>query len=189
MKFIKYSLLLACVLFAFSCQAPSSESAETAEEETTEESNAPQERLSPFVEEQAKIGDVAVAITYSSPAVKGRTIWGDLEKYDAVWRTGANEATTIEFNTDVTINGQALPAGKYGLFSIPREDGDWTVIFNTVWNQWGAYEYDETKDALRIDVSPEMQDQTTERLKFSVEGGDVIFNWDKVSWAFSVAAA
>ena len=106
-----------------------------------------------------------------------------------MWRTGANEATTIEFNTDVTINGQALAAGKYGLFSIPREEGEWTVIFNTEWNQWGAYEYDDTKDALRVDVSPEMQEQSTERLKFSVEGEEVIFNWDKVSWAFSVAAA
>lgn len=189
MKFFKYSLLLVCVLFAFSCQSPSTETAEATEEETTEESNAPQERLSPFIEEQAKIGEVAVAITYSSPAVKGRTIWGELEQYDAVWRTGANEATTIEFDTDVTVNGQSLPAGKYSLFSIPKEEGNWTVIFNTEWEQWGAYDYDESKDALRIEVSPEMQEQATERLKFTVEGEEVIFNWDKVSWTFNVAAA
>ncbi|MEM6768162.1 MAG: DUF2911 domain-containing protein [Bacteroidota bacterium] len=192
MKVFKYSLMLLCVLIAASCQpaADGNASEETATEEGSEEpANAPQERLSPFVEEMAKIGEVNVAITYSSPAVKGRVIWGELEEYGSVWRTGANEATTIAFDKDVMINGEALPAGKYSLFSIPREEGNWTIIFNSEWDQWGAYEYDETKDVLRVEVAAEMKEQPTERLNFTVEGEEVVFNWEKVSWAFNIASA
>lgn len=78
-------------------------------------------RPSPPAEARAKVGQANIAINYSSPAVKGRTIWGDLVPYGKVWRTGANEATTFETSTDLDINGHKLPAGKYGLFTIPGE--------------------------------------------------------------------
>ncbi len=83
---------------------------------------------------------VAVTIDYGSPYVKGRTIWGDLVPYDKVWRTGANSATTIEFAGDVTVEGQALAAGKYALFTIPSMES-WQVVFNTVTDQWGSGSY------------------------------------------------
>lgn len=99
------------------------------------------------------IGVTDVTVNYSRPSVKGRTIWGDLVPYDKVWRTGANEATTITFSDDVSINGQKLLAGTYSLHTIPGKDS-WTIIFNSVADQWGSYSYDATKDALRVTAKP-----------------------------------
>ena len=99
------------------------------------------------------VGLTDITIVYHRPGVKGRQIWGDLVPYDKVWRTGANEATTIEFSTDVTIGGQKVPAGKYSLHTIPGKT-EWTIIFNKVAEQWGSYEYDASKDALRIKAVP-----------------------------------
>ena len=130
-----------------------------------------------------------IKINYSSPGVKGREIWGGLVPYDQVWRTGANEATTFEVDKDVTINGSPLPAGRYAFFSIPTA-GDWTLIFNTVPDQWGAYEYDESKDALRVTVAPQMAEDVQERLEFTIgNDGTVVVAWDKVRVPFTVAAA
>lgn len=93
-----------------------------------------------------------VTIDYSQPSVKGRTIGKDLEpKGDAIWRTGANEATVFETSKSVTINGKPLPAGKYSLFTIAGKD-EWTIIFNKTWNQWGAYDYKKAEDALRVNA-------------------------------------
>ncbi len=78
-----------------------------------------------------------ITITYSRPGVKGRTIWGELVPYDAVWRAGANLNTTIEFNTDLVIEGEALAAGKYGLWLKPTQQ-DWVVIFNGTNDTWGT---------------------------------------------------
>src|SRR5258705_11168104 len=81
---------------------------------------------------------VTVSIDYSQPSVKGRTIGKDLEPMEGkVWRTGANEATVFEVSKDVKVEGKALPAGKYGLYSIAGKD-EWTIIFNKTWNQWGT---------------------------------------------------
>jgi hypothetical protein len=91
-----------------------------------------------------------ISIDYSQPSVKGRTIGKDLEpKGDAVWRTGANEATVFETSKAITVNGQPLPAGKYALFSIAGAD-EWTIIFNKTFDQWGAYDYKQADDALRV---------------------------------------
>jgi hypothetical protein len=106
------------------------------------------------------IGDAEIMIDYGSPAVKGRTVWGDLEKFGTVWRAGANSATIIEFSGDVTIEGEALPAGKYALFVIPNADNA-VVIFNKVTDQWGAGKYDEAEDALRVTVAPQPQETNT----------------------------
>ena len=110
-------------------------------------------RPSPKATVVQTVGLTDVTITYSRPGVKGRTIWGDLVPYDKVWRTGANEATTFQVSQDVKINGQALPAGTYSLHTIPGKT-QWTVIFNKTADQWGSYDYDQTKDALRIQVTP-----------------------------------
>ncbi len=147
-------------------------------------------RPSPPAEAKATIGDLTISISYGSPAVKGRKIWGSLEAYDKVWRTGANEATTIEVNKDVVINGETLPAGKYALFSIPKEKEDWVVIFNKDAKQWGAYNYSEAKDALRIKVKAEKTEQLTERLTFKVdETGIVTFAWEYLTFSFTVKKA
>lgn len=146
-------------------------------------------RLSPLRTANALIGDTKMQIKYGSPAVKGRQVWGNLVPYGEVWRTGANEATTIEFDKNVTINGQALAAGKYSFFTIPT-DGDWILVFNSVWDQWGAYDYDSAKDVLRVTVPSALTDDLQERLEFQVkEGGKVVIIWEKVRVPFTVAEA
>lgn len=114
-----------------------------------------QPRVSPMASVSQTIGEsTEITVTYSRPGVKGREIWGKLVPYDKVWRSGANEATTISFSDDVLIEGQALAAGTYALFTIPTK-GEWTIIFNKKADQWGAYDYDAKDDALRIKTTPE----------------------------------
>jgi hypothetical protein len=111
--------------------------------------------------------------------VKGRTIWGDLVPYGKVWRTGANEATTIETNKDIMIQGQKLPAGKYALFTIPGET-EWTWIFNSVWDQWGAYKYDGSKDVLRITTKPQKSPVFHEQLRFDITNEKISLAWENL---------
>lgn len=125
-------------------------------------------RVSPNAAVSQTIGITDVRITYGRPSVRGRTIFGDLVPYNEVWRTGANEATTITFSDDVTIEGAPLDAGTYGLFTIPGEER-WTIIFNNVANQWGAYEYDSGEDALRVEVTPESTSRSWEMMTFTFE--------------------
>ena len=110
-------------------------------------------RISPKASVQQTVGFTNVTIDYSRPGVKGRTIWGGLVPYYVVWRAGANEATKVTFSSDVTINGKKLRAGSYSFFAIPTKE-NWTLIFNNVADQWGAFEYNESEDALRIEVTP-----------------------------------
>ena len=141
---------------------------------------------SPAATATGKIGDKTVTITYSQPAVKGREVWGKLVPYNEVWRTGANDATTFEVDKDVKIEGQALKAGKYSLFTIPTKEGEWTVIFNNEPKQWGAYSYDAKKDVLRVKVKSEATEALTERLTFVVKTNAVYLTWEKLGVSFKV---
>ena len=127
-----------------------------------------------------------ITIDYSQPAVKGRTVGKDLEpKQGEVWRTGANEATWIEFSKDVTVEGKAVKAGKYGLFSI-WNGNNWTVILNKKWNQWGAYEYKPAEDVLRVDV-PVKKGTFSERLTFKANNnGTITLNWADLQFDLNV---
>ena len=112
-------------------------------------------RLSPAALVYQTVGYTDFTITYGSPAVKNRPIWGGLVPHDEVWRAGANEATTIEFSTDVKVNGTSIPAGKYALFTIPGQN-EWTVIFNKKWNQWGLdYNKNKAEDLIQFKAKPE----------------------------------
>src|SRR5699024_10106886 len=105
---------------------------------TYAQQETPQQRASPPDSAQTTTEDgVHIQIHYSSPALKNREIGVDVAEVGNVWRTGANEATTVEFDKDVLINGNALSAGKYSLYSIPDEHST-TIIFNKVWDQWGT---------------------------------------------------
>lgn len=119
-----------------------------------------------------------VTIDYSQPSVKGRTIGKDLEPMTGkVWRTGANEATVFEVNKDVKVEGQDLPAGKYALFTI-ADEGEWTIIFNKNPKQWGAYDYKEAEDALRVKVKPSKAEAFAEKMTFVVDkNGTVSLLW------------
>ena len=146
-------------------------------------------RPSPPAEVSGTVEGTDITINYSRPSVKGRTIFGELEPYGKVWRTGANEATTFEVSTDVEVEGQPLPAGKYALFTIPTED-DWTVVFNKTADQWGAFNYDEAEDALRVEVTPEETDDLTEQLTFEIgDDGEVTMRWANTAVSFDVSSA
>ncbi|WP_284462440.1 DUF2911 domain-containing protein [Chryseobacterium sp.] len=136
---------------------------------------------SPPATATGKIKDATITIAYSSPSVKGRTIWGGLEAYDKVWRAGANEATTFETDKDITVQGKKLPAGKYSFFLIPKQSGTWTAIFNKEPKQWGAYKYEEAKDALRVDVKTKALKATQERLVYKIGKSGFSLDWDKIS--------
>lgn len=134
------------------------------------------------------IGDAEITIDYGSPSVKGRTVFGELEPFGKVWRAGANAATTIEFSTDVTVEGEALPAGKYALFTIPNEDS-FVVIFNSETDQWGAGNYDEAKDVLRVSVTPQKGAENQETMEYMVDGDQVVLAWADWKIPFSVATS
>src|SRR5512141_3204449 len=110
-------------------------------------------QLSPSASVSQTVGTTTVEVHYHRPAVRGRQIWGNLVPYGQVWRTGANEATTIRFSDPVQVNGQKVPAGTYAVFSIPHPDY-WTIILNRRARQEGAWEYDPREDILRPDVKP-----------------------------------
>ena len=145
-------------------------------------------RPSPPAKATAKIASGAViTIDYSQPSLKGRTMGKDLEpKKGKVWRAGANEATVFEVTKPVTIEGKPLPAGKYAFFAIDN-DTEWTLIFNKTSNQWGAYDYKEADDALRVKVKPGKSATKTEKLTYTIDkSGKVSLNWGTVQVPFSV---
>jgi hypothetical protein len=159
------------------------------------------------------IGVTDLTITYSRPAVKGRKIWGDpptgaaageatlddanarakdapIAPYGHVWRTGANEATTFTVTDDVLINGQKLPAGSYSLHTIPGKD-EWTIIFNSVADQWGSFNYDAKKDVLRVHVKPQWVADNQEWLAYTIpvvtpNSAQVVIRWEKIAVPFTV---
>jgi hypothetical protein len=104
---------------------------------------------SPTATLKQRVGVTDIEVTYSRPSLKGREAFGKLEPFGTVWRTGANNATRVTFSTDVKVQGAALAAGTYELFSIPGKT-DWTVIFQKAGKQWGAYAYKPENDTLRV---------------------------------------
>lgn len=130
-----------------------------------------------------KIGYTEVEIKYGSPSVKNRLVWGELVPYNKVWRAGANNATTIEFRSNVKVDNIPLDSGIYSLFVIPIKNDKWTVVFNKVYKQWGAFKYNATEDVLRVDISPKWTKLKTERLTYSVNQtgykyGSIVLSWD-----------
>lgn len=142
----------------------------------------------PAVAKATLASGATVSIDYSKPSVNGRVIGEALEpKKGEVWRAGANETTIFEVSKDVTVNGKKLPAGKYGFFTLDNGD-TWTLIFNKVWKDWGAYKYKESEDALRISVKPNRSHKPfTETLTYTVDkNGDVNLLWGDLKVGFSV---
>ncbi|HEV2722697.1 MAG TPA: DUF2911 domain-containing protein, partial [Thermoanaerobaculia bacterium] len=107
-------------------------------------------------------------ISYHRPAVNKRKIWGGLVPFDTIWRTGANENTTISFSTPVKVEGQTLAAGTYGLFAIPTAS-QWTMVFSKFTGDWGGYNYDPAEDALRVTVTPQTTADSQERLAYTFD--------------------
>jgi len=137
---------------------------------------------------RGEIDGIEIVMEYGRPNAQDRKIWGGLVPWDAVWRTGADEATTISFGSAVRVEGERLPAGRYGFFTVPGTES-WTLIFNNIADQWGAFGYDEKEDALRVEVAPQSAPDHVETLTFGIEGDAVVLSWEKMAVAFSVQSA
>lgn len=140
---------------------------------------------SPAAVATGKINDATISINYSSPSVKGRVIWGELVPFNKIWRAGANAATTIESDKDLTIEGKKLPAGKYSFFVIPSET-ECILIFNKVAKMSGTSKYDEKEDQLRVTVKQELAKSSTESLVYTINKKSIVLSWEKWNIPFSV---
>ena len=127
-----------------------------------------------------RIGLTDFSITYSRPATLGRAIFGDLVPYNEVWRTGANACVKFNASTDFTLNGDAVPAGEYALFTIPGEN-EWTIILSTQTNLWGNTGYTQESDVLRTTVratTGDFDESFTIGFKsLSTTGGELVIEW------------
>lgn len=140
---------------------------------------------SPPMKSEGKSGGVGIKIDYHAPSARDRKVMGKLVPYGKVWRTGANNATTIEFDQDAKVEGKDIAAGKYALFTIPGED-EWTIIFNSVTDQWGSFDYDDGKDVLRVTAKPKKTGKMIETFEISVLGEGVRIQWENTMVTFSV---
>lgn len=171
---------------------------------------------SPKASVMQTIGVTDITITYSRPAMKGRTIFADapaemearakgeatldnqnerkagepIVPYNHLWRAGANDATVFQVTDDVLINGQPLKAGTYSLHAIPGKD-EWTIIFNNDSGQWGSFTYDAKKDALRVKTKPQQVSENQEWLLYTFDpvsenSTTVNIRWEKVRVPFTV---
>lgn len=138
---------------------------------------------SPAATLKQRVGLTEIEINYARPGVKGRTIFGGLEAYGKVWRTGANSATKISFSTPVKLAGTPVAAGSYELFTIPGEN-EWTIIIHKAMSQWGAYTYDAKNDIARVTVKPVTLDTPVETFTIDVndlrdESATLNLIWEK----------
>jgi len=127
-----------------------------------------------------------IKVTYARPALNGREIFGNIEKFGSVYRLGANESTEIKFFKPVVVGGKSIPAGSYGLFAVPNKD-KWTVIINKDTDHWGAFTYDESKDVARVDVPVKTLETPVENLAmvFTGTATDALLN---IAWGTTSVA-
>ena len=147
----------------------------------------PEPRASPTSIAQATIGDTYVKVTYSAPRKRDRVIFGELVPFGEVWRTGANEATEVYFSSDVFVGNTRLKSGMYSLFTIPSAE-IWTVILNRELGLWGAFQYDASQDAARLELpTTPLEEQVYEAFTISIDdnqapmGGGITLSWDQTS--------
>ena len=134
------------------------------------------------------VGLTDVEINYSRPSARGRAVIGDLVPYGKLWRTGANENTTISFSDDVVIDGKKLAKGKYAIYTTPKADS-WEIIFYSKTDNWGnPATWDETKVALRTNVKPEMLDRKAETFTIGISNLDANFASLELSWENTIVA-
>lgn len=137
-----------------------------------------------------KFGNATLTIDYSSPSVKERKIWGELVPYEKVWRAGANEATIIITDAELTVAGKKLPAGKYTFYVIPTEK-DWTIIVNSQTGQWGIKRGGEStrlpeNDVLTATVKPKKSNSFNEKLLYVVSKDGFSLKWENLELPVSV---
>ena len=190
MKNNKIVLILLTLLLSVGCKEENKKTETNHDDHLNTESVSNEMiKLSPHTSEMAMIGDAHIYFDYSSPGVRDRIIFGGLLPYDVVWQAGAHNATWVETNKNLTIAGKELKAGKYGFFVIPNKE-EWTIIFNTNWDQHGKDEYDEKDDVLQFKVTPKNSEDIQEHLEYKITktsntSGTITMNWEKVAIEFS----
>jgi hypothetical protein len=190
---MKNTIILLSMMLLVSCKETSKEASEpqptkVIEQTATTAEPAEKKPLSPHASAMAMVGDAHIHFDYSSPGVRDRIVFGGLLSYNVVWQAGAHNATWMETNKDLSIAGKELKAGKYGFFVIPNKE-EWTIIFNSNWDQHGKDEYDEKEDVLRFKVSPKISENIQEHLEYKVikandTSGTIKMSWEKVIIAF-----
>lgn len=150
--------------------------------------SAQEKPSSPKETVKGSIDGANIEIVYCKPSARGRKMLGEKEPYGQVWRTGANDATIIEFDKNVKIEGKDLPKGKYELFTIPGES-EWVVIIQKFGKQWGAYSYNESNDVLRVTVKAGKTPAFVETLSITVDKGAVNLTWENTAVSFKVKGA
>jgi len=148
--------------------------------------------LSPATHIRQGFSTSYIDLTYSRPSLRGRVAFGNLVPNGAVWRTGANTVTKVRFGEEVKINGQAVPAGAYALLTIP-DAKEWTFILNRDTAQWGAYEYKQALDVLRVKAKPIKLAAPVETMSLTVENlrpnaADLVVTWDRTQAALPLTA-
>jgi hypothetical protein len=149
-------------------------------------------RASPHETTSGTIGGAKISIEYGRPYKKGRDIFGGLEPLGKVWRTGADEATTFTTDKDLMVGKLKVPAGTYGLFTIPDKSG-WTLILNKTAKQWGAFKYDQAQDLGRTPMDVKTLSSPVEQLTIAIESkgakdGTLKITWDRTEASVAVAA-
>lgn len=190
---MKYTIILLSLVLMSACKETSKEAEvaqdnQVTQQETTKAEPVKKKPLSPHTSAMAMIGDAHIHFDYSSPGVRNRIVFGGLLPYDVVWQAGAHQATWMETNKNLSIAGQELKAGKYGFFVIPNEK-EWTLIFNSNWDQHGKDEYDEKDDVLRFKITPQTNEDIQEHLEYKViktsdTSGLITLSWEKIHIEF-----
>jgi hypothetical protein len=148
--------------------------------------------LSPMAVAQQQIGLGKAIVTYGRPSLRGRKLLGtDNIPNGKVWRMGANEVTTLEVSEDMTLEGKALAKGKYALVAIP-DGSEWTIVINSVSNQWGVYQYKESKDVMRFKVKTEKLNSSVETLSLVFEdinpsSATLVFRWENTQFKIAIS--
>lgn len=181
MEYRKYLILLVVGIMGATLHAQVDQN--DAHKAHVKSEKAPGKSLSPHSTAMAMIDGAHIHIDYSAPSVRDRMIFGGLVGFDRVWQAGAHNATWISTDKDLLVAGKKLPAGKYGFFLIPGKQ-NWTVIFNSRWEQHGKDEYDEAEDVLRLTIKPEDLKEVQEVLTYGVnktgkDSGEIVFIWEK----------
>jgi hypothetical protein len=136
-------------------------------------------RPSPPLVLRDTVDAIPFEVTYGAPSVRDRIVFGKLVPYGEIWRTGANEATTLSMPDTLLLENQKLAPGQYAIFTVPRKN-QWDVLINAEYDQWGAYNYDPEKDVLRLQVTPEETDVHQEQMTFRLEGNKLVLHWDNL---------
>jgi hypothetical protein len=135
---------------------------------------------------EAEVGGASVIVSYGRPEVRKRKVWGGLVQYGKLWRTGADEATTLTFDAPVRVQGERVEPGTYALFTVPGAD-EWTVILNRQAKQWGAYKHDPEQDVLRVKTKPRSGEHA-EALTFEATDSELVLRWAKLAVPITIRA-